>query len=105
MTVRVDLPPLRERGGDVLKLAAYFLDKFAQVEHRSFLRQGHSIFLLGRYERVSCERVVSGSFGFRNLYEFLSSSGRVTVPGGRPTLLFQEAALLPWRTRRHPVEL
>jgi two-component system response regulator HydG len=33
--VRVDLPPLRERGGDVLKLAAYFLDKFTQQSGRA----------------------------------------------------------------------
>jgi len=28
--VRVDLPPLRERGNDVLKLASYFLDRFTE---------------------------------------------------------------------------
>jgi two-component system response regulator HydG len=33
--VRVDLPPLRERGSDVLKLSAYFLDKFAKQSGRS----------------------------------------------------------------------
>jgi two-component system response regulator HydG len=33
--VRIDLPPLRERGSDVLKLAAYFLDKFAKQSGRS----------------------------------------------------------------------
>jgi two-component system, NtrC family, response regulator HydG len=33
--VRVDLPPLRERGGDVLKLAAHFLDRFAKQSSRS----------------------------------------------------------------------
>jgi DNA-binding NtrC family response regulator len=32
--VRVDLPPLRERGGDILKLSAYFLDKFAKQSGR-----------------------------------------------------------------------
>jgi NitT/TauT family transport system ATP-binding protein len=33
------------------------------------------------------------------------TSGNVTVPGGRPTLLFQEAALLPWLTASGNVEL
>ena len=33
------------------------------------------------------------------------TAGRVTVPGGRPTLLFQEAALLPWLTAAGNVEL
>jgi NitT/TauT family transport system ATP-binding protein len=33
------------------------------------------------------------------------TSGTVTVPGGRPTLLFQEAALLPWLTAAGNVEL
>ena len=33
------------------------------------------------------------------------TSGSVTVPGGRPTLLFQEAALLPWLTAAGNVEL
>ena len=33
------------------------------------------------------------------------TSGRVSVPGGRPTLLFQEAALLPWQTAAGNVEL
>ena len=33
------------------------------------------------------------------------TTGRVTVPGGRPTLLFQEAALLPWLTAAGNVEL
>ena len=33
------------------------------------------------------------------------TSGRVSVPGGRPTLLFQEAALLPWLTAAGNVEL
>ena len=33
------------------------------------------------------------------------TSGRVAVPGGRPTLLFQEAALLPWQTAAGNVEL
>jgi DNA-binding NtrC family response regulator len=33
--VRIDLPPLRERGSDVLKLAAFFLDKFAKQSGRS----------------------------------------------------------------------
>jgi two-component system response regulator HydG len=33
--VRIDLPPLRDRGSDVLKLAAYFLDKFAKQSGRS----------------------------------------------------------------------
>jgi DNA-binding NtrC family response regulator len=28
--VRIDVPPLRERGGDILKLAVHFLDKFAE---------------------------------------------------------------------------
>lgn len=40
-------------------------------------------FLRGRYERVSWERVVSGSFGFRNLYDFLSETKRVVVPAER----------------------
>ena len=31
--------------------------------------------------------------------------GAVSVPGGRPTLLFQEAALLPWQTAAGNVEL
>ena len=31
--------------------------------------------------------------------------GEVAVPGGRPTLLFQEAALLPWQTASGNVEL
>jgi NitT/TauT family transport system ATP-binding protein len=34
-----------------------------------------------------------------------ASSGSVDVPGGRPTLLFQEAALLPWQTASGNVEL
>jgi NitT/TauT family transport system ATP-binding protein len=34
-----------------------------------------------------------------------ATTGRVTVPGGRPTLLFQEAALLPWLTAAGNVEL
>ncbi len=33
------------------------------------------------------------------------TSGTVEVPGGRPTLLFQEAALLPWQTAAGNVEL
>jgi len=33
------------------------------------------------------------------------SAGTVSVPGGRPTLLFQEAALLPWQTAAGNVEL
>jgi NitT/TauT family transport system ATP-binding protein len=33
------------------------------------------------------------------------TSGTVAVPGGRPTLLFQEAALLPWQTAAGNVEL
>src|SRR5947208_13873963 len=33
------------------------------------------------------------------------TSGSVDVPGGRPTLLFQEAALLPWQTASGNVEL
>jgi NitT/TauT family transport system ATP-binding protein len=33
------------------------------------------------------------------------TSGNVHVPGGRPTLLFQEAALLPWLTAAGNVEL
>jgi NitT/TauT family transport system ATP-binding protein len=33
------------------------------------------------------------------------TTGEVTVPGGRPTLLFQEAALLPWLTAAGNVEL
>ena len=33
------------------------------------------------------------------------TTGRVEVPGGRPTLLFQEAALLPWQTAAGNVEL
>ena len=33
------------------------------------------------------------------------TSGTVSVPGGRPTLLFQEAALLPWQTAAGNVEL
>jgi len=28
--VRIDVPPLRERGSDILKLAVHFLDKFAE---------------------------------------------------------------------------
>ena len=31
--------------------------------------------------------------------------GEIVVPGGRPTLLFQEAALLPWQTASGNVEL
>jgi NitT/TauT family transport system ATP-binding protein len=33
------------------------------------------------------------------------TSGTIDVPGGRPTLLFQEAALLPWQTASGNVEL
>jgi len=33
------------------------------------------------------------------------STGQVRLPGGRPTLLFQEAALLPWQTASGNVEL
>jgi NitT/TauT family transport system ATP-binding protein len=33
------------------------------------------------------------------------TTGSVSVPGGRPTLLFQEAALLPWLTAAGNVEL
>jgi NitT/TauT family transport system ATP-binding protein len=33
------------------------------------------------------------------------TSGSIEVPGGRPTLLFQEAALLPWQTAAGNVEL
>jgi len=33
------------------------------------------------------------------------TTGRVSTPGGRPTLLFQEAALLPWQTASGNVEL
>jgi NitT/TauT family transport system ATP-binding protein len=33
------------------------------------------------------------------------TTGRVRAPGGRPTLLFQEAALLPWQTAAGNVEL
>jgi glucokinase len=36
--------------------------------------------LLGRYEHVSWERVVSGIDGFRNLADFLHVSGRITLP-------------------------
>ena len=35
--VRVDVPPLRERGGDILKLAQYFLAKWAQVDGKEAL--------------------------------------------------------------------
>src|SRR6059058_3383104 len=34
-----------------------------------------------------------------------ATSGTIDVPGGRPTLLFQEAALLPWQTASGNVEL
>lgn len=37
-------------------------------------------FLMTRYEHVSWERVVSGLDGFRNLFDFLRTSGRITVP-------------------------
>jgi glucokinase len=38
-------------------------------------------FLLARYpEHVSWERVVSGHYGFRNLYDFLKTSGNVEEP-------------------------
>lgn len=37
-------------------------------------------FLLGRYGHVSWERVVSGTFGFRNLLDFLRLSGRISLP-------------------------
>ena len=33
------------------------------------------------------------------------TTGDIDVPGGRPTLLFQEAALLPWQTASGNVEL
>ena len=33
------------------------------------------------------------------------TSGTVSAPGGRPTLLFQEAALLPWQTAAGNIEL
>jgi NitT/TauT family transport system ATP-binding protein len=33
------------------------------------------------------------------------SSGRITVPGGTPALMFQESALYPWLTARANVEL
>ena len=33
------------------------------------------------------------------------TTGEVSVPGGRPTLLFQEAALLPWQTAAGNIEL
>jgi NitT/TauT family transport system ATP-binding protein len=33
------------------------------------------------------------------------TAGTVSVPGGRPTLLFQEAALLPWLTAAGNIEL
>jgi NitT/TauT family transport system ATP-binding protein len=33
------------------------------------------------------------------------TSGSVSTPGGRPTLLFQEAALLPWLTASENIEL
>jgi two-component system response regulator HydG len=35
--VRIDVPPLRERGGDTLKLAQHFLIKWAQVEGKDAL--------------------------------------------------------------------
>jgi glucokinase len=34
--------------------------------------------LYGRYERISWERVVSGSFGFKNIYEYLAQTGGFT---------------------------
>src|SRR3954451_5942738 len=34
-----------------------------------------------------------------------ATSGTIDVPGGNPTLLFQEAALLPWQTASGNVEL
>jgi NitT/TauT family transport system ATP-binding protein len=34
-----------------------------------------------------------------------ATSGAIDVPGGRPTLLFQEAALLPWQTAAGNIEL
>ena len=37
-TIRVELPPLRERGDDVLLLAAYFLHQFANRYHKSGLK-------------------------------------------------------------------
>lgn len=40
-------------------------------------------FLWGKYDHVSWERVVSGSFGFENLYAFLRDTGRET---GSPEL-------------------
>jgi two-component system response regulator HydG len=36
--VRVDLPPLRERGGDVLKLAQHFLSKWAKIDGKDALQ-------------------------------------------------------------------
>jgi glucokinase len=37
-------------------------------------------YLLGRYSHVSWERLVSGTFGFRNLVDFLRASGRISLP-------------------------
>ncbi|MBY0336267.1 MAG: sigma-54 dependent transcriptional regulator [Acetobacteraceae bacterium] len=38
--VALRLPPLRERGPDILALAAHFLDRFAQEEGKRFVRLG-----------------------------------------------------------------
>jgi two-component system repressor protein LuxO len=37
-TVEIELPPLRERGTDILQLATFFLHQFAKKEHQAFQR-------------------------------------------------------------------
>jgi len=49
--VQIEMPPLRERGGDVGLLASYFLDRAARRTGRSTLRfTPEAEMLLGRYD-------------------------------------------------------
>jgi DNA-binding NtrC family response regulator len=49
--VQIEMPPLRERGGDVGLLASYFLDRAARRTGRKMLRfTPEAEMLLGRYE-------------------------------------------------------
>jgi len=64
--VQIEMPPLRERGGDVGLLASYFLDRAARRTGRSTLRfTPEAEMLLGRYDwpgnvrelENACERI------------------------------------------------
>lgn len=53
-------------------------------------------FLLKRFDHVSWERVVSGTFGFASLTDFLSTTGRVTIPVAWAAKRPAAGGLGPW---------